>query len=183
MVYGWENIEKSTYIGSECPYSGFQHPCSVSKQKPRDYPPCLSIHVFLKAADFCLKNWLKCTWLMQNEVTPKVKKWGKYLWSETRLYKLVRYNVWLSLNKSITCSWLINQSIEIKCSCVSFFSSYLFISYLSRFKQASLLKIQGLFKDFLKTFLLFSRTKKLWKILIYTLKFYYQKARLHYYRY
>ena len=42
----------------------------------------------------------------------------------------------------------------------------------SRFIQASLRKIQGLFKDFLKTFLLFSRSENLYKILIYTLKYY-----------
>ena len=43
MVYNFlgidEKIEKSTYIRSECPYSVFEHPYSVSKQKPRDYPP------------------------------------------------------------------------------------------------------------------------------------------------
>ena len=43
----------------------------------------------------------------------------------------------------------------------------------SRFIQAHLCKIQGLFKDFSKTFLLFSRTENLRKILIYTLKFYF----------
>ena len=41
------------------------------------------------------------------------------------------------------------------------------------FIQARLCKIQGLFKDFSKTFLLFSRTENLRKILIYTLKFYF----------
>ena len=41
-----------------------------------------------------------------------------------------------------------------------------------RFTQASLCKIQGLFMDFLKTFLLFSRSENLYKILIYTLKYY-----------
>ena len=30
-------------IRSECPYSVFEHPYSVSKQKPRDYPPCNSV--------------------------------------------------------------------------------------------------------------------------------------------
>ena len=39
--YRWENIEKSSYIRSESPYSVFEHPYSVSKQKPRDYPPCI----------------------------------------------------------------------------------------------------------------------------------------------
>ena len=43
MVYNFlgidEKTEKSTYIRSECPYSVFEHPYSVSKQKPRDYPP------------------------------------------------------------------------------------------------------------------------------------------------
>ena len=43
--------------------------------------------------------------------------------------------------------------------------------YLSSgFIQARLCKTQGLFKDFLKTFLLFSRTENLRKILIYKLK-------------
>ena len=44
MVYNFlridEKTEKSTYIRSECPYSVFEHPYSISKQKPRDYPPC-----------------------------------------------------------------------------------------------------------------------------------------------
>ena len=44
---------------------------------------------------------------------------------------------------------------------------------LAGFIQASLCKIQGLFKDFSKTFLLFSRTENLRKILIYKLKFYF----------
>ena len=44
MVYNFldideKNIEKSTYIRLECPYSVFEHLCSVSKQKPCDYPP------------------------------------------------------------------------------------------------------------------------------------------------
>ena len=43
MMYNFlgidEKTEKSTYIRSECPYSVFEHPYSVSKQKPRDYPP------------------------------------------------------------------------------------------------------------------------------------------------
>ena len=37
--YGWDNIEKSTYIWSEYPCSVFEHPCSVSKRKSCDYPP------------------------------------------------------------------------------------------------------------------------------------------------
>ena len=49
--------------------------------------------------------------------------------------------------------------------------------YISWFIQASLCKIQGLFKDFLKTYLLFSRTIKLRKMLIYTMKFYFRNAR------
>ena len=45
MVYNFlgidEKTEKSTYIRSECPYSVFEHPYSVSKKKKtRDYPPC-----------------------------------------------------------------------------------------------------------------------------------------------
>ena len=48
----------------------------------------------------------------------------------------------------------------------------------TRFIQASLCKIQGLFKDFWKTFLLFSKTKNLWKILIYTLKFYFRNLKI-----
>ena len=44
---------------------------------------------------------------------------------------------------------------------------------LTGFIQARLCKIQGLFKDFSKSFLLFSRTDNLRKILIYTLKFYF----------
>ena len=47
MVYNFlgidENIEKSTYIRSECPYSVFEHLYSVSKQKPRDYTPCSTV--------------------------------------------------------------------------------------------------------------------------------------------
>ena len=43
MVYNFlgidEKTEKSTYIWSECPYSVFEHPYSVSKQKPREDPP------------------------------------------------------------------------------------------------------------------------------------------------
>ena len=43
MVYNFlaidEKTEKSTYIRSDCPYSVFEHTYSVSKQKPRDYPP------------------------------------------------------------------------------------------------------------------------------------------------
>ena len=41
----------------------------------------------------------------------------------------------------------------------------------TRFIQASLCKIQGLFKDFLKTFLLFSRSENVYKILVYTLEY------------
>ena len=37
--------KKSTYIRSECTYSVFEHPYSVSKQKPRDYPPCKCPHI------------------------------------------------------------------------------------------------------------------------------------------
>ena len=44
---------------------------------------------------------------------------------------------------------------------------------LTRFIQASLCLIQGLFKDFLKTFLLFSKSENLYKVLIYTLKHYF----------
>ena len=44
-------------------------------------------------------------------------------------------------------------------------------------------KIQGLFKDFLKTFLLFSRSENLYKILIYTLKYYFDKVGLLYLKY
>ena len=51
------------------------------------------------------------------------------------------------------------------------------------FIQARLCKIQGLFKDFSKTFLLFSRTENLRKILIYKLKFYFWNARVQYKRY
>ena len=51
MVYNFlgidEKTEKSTYIRAECPYSVFEHPYSVSKQKPRDYPPCLKLLVGL----------------------------------------------------------------------------------------------------------------------------------------
>ena len=46
------------------------------------------------------------------------------------------------------------------------------------FIQAILCEIQGLFKDFSKTFLLFSRTENLRKILIYMLKFYFWNARV-----
>ena len=35
-----KNTEKSIYIQSEYPCSVFEHPDSVSNQKPRDYPPC-----------------------------------------------------------------------------------------------------------------------------------------------
>ena len=38
-------MEKSTYIRSECPYSVFEHPHSVSKQKPRDYPPWIKLDI------------------------------------------------------------------------------------------------------------------------------------------
>ena len=46
MVYNFlgideQNIEKSTYIWSECPYSVLEHPYCVSKQKLCDYPPWL----------------------------------------------------------------------------------------------------------------------------------------------
>ena len=40
------------------------------------------------------------------------------------------------------------------------------------------IKIHGIFKDFSKTFLLFSRTENLIKILIYTSKFYFWNARV-----
>ena len=50
----------------------------------------------------------------------------------------------------------------------------------TRFIQASLCKIQGLFKDFLNTFLLFSRSENLCKILIYTLKYYLRNVGLFY---
>ena len=43
--------------------------------------------------------------------------------------------------------------------------------------EARLCKIQGLFKDFSRTFLLFSRTENLRKILIYMLKFYFGNAK------
>ena len=46
------------------------------------------------------------------------------------------------------------------------------IKSLSGIIQARLCQIQGLFKEFSKTFLLFSRTENLRKILIYILKFY-----------
>ena len=55
--------------------------------------------------------------------------------------------------------------------------------YTTGFIQANMSKIQGLFKDFYKTFLLFSRTENLWKILIYTLKSYFWNARVHYLTY
>ena len=48
--------------------------------------------------------------------------------------------------------------------------------FYSGFIQARLCK----FKDFSKTFLLFSRTENLRKILIYMLKFYFRNARVHY---
>ena len=48
------------------------------------------------------------------------------------------------------------------------------------FIQAILCKIQGLFKDFSKTFLQLSRTENFLKILIYKLKFYNLNARVHY---
>ena len=44
---------------------------------------------------------------------------------------------------------------------------------LSGFIQARLCKIQGLFKDFSKTFLLFSRSENFRKKLIYMFKFYF----------
>ena len=50
----------------------------------------------------------------------------------------------------------------------------------TRFIQASLCKIQGLFKDFLKTFLMFSRSENLYKILINTLKYYFGNVGLPY---
>ena len=40
---------------------------------------------------------------------------------------------------------------------------YVMIWTSTRFIQVSLCKIQGLFKDLLKTFLLFSRTENFWK--------------------
>ena len=38
-----KTIEKSTYIRSEYPYIVFKHPYSVSKQKPRDYQPLVTL--------------------------------------------------------------------------------------------------------------------------------------------
>ena len=55
----------------------------------------------------------------------------------------------------------------------------LFYNTLTGFIQARLCKIHGLFKDFQKTLLLFSRTENLRKILIYMLKFYFGNARVH----
>ena len=49
---------------------------------------------------------------------------------------------------------------------------------LPGFIQGSLSKIQGLFKDFSRLFLQFSRTKILGKILIEVLKFFFKNARL-----
>ena len=54
---------------------------------------------------------------------------------------------------------------------------------IARFIYASLCKIQGLFKDFLKTFLLFSRSENLYKILIYTLKYIFGSVGLLYLKY
>ena len=53
-------------------------------------------------------------------------------------------------------------------------------TFLSGFIQASLCKIQGLFKDFLQTFLLFSKPENLYKILMYTLKYYFGNVGLLY---
>ena len=55
--------------------------------------------------------------------------------------------------------------------------------HYTRFTQASLYKIQGLFKDFLKTSLLFSRSENLYKILIYKLKYYFGNVGLLYLKY
>ena len=46
--------------------------------------------------------------------------------------------------------------------------------------QGSYRQVHVKFKDFQKTFLLLSRTTNLWKLLIYTLKFYFWNARVHY---
>ena len=53
-----ETTEKSTYIRSEYLYSEFEHPFFVSKQKPRDYPPCYyRPHSLISATVmYCLKS-------------------------------------------------------------------------------------------------------------------------------
>ena len=83
-------------------------------------------------------------------------------------------------------SWLYIVKIT-KLFNVKYFRNPVIIMYFrtewktkSGFIQARLCKIQGFFKDFQKTFLLFSRTENLRKILIYTLKFYFGNARVHY---
>ena len=57
------------------------------------------------------------------------------------------------------------------------------IYIIPRFIQASLYEIQGLFKVFLKNFLLFSRSENLYKILIYTFKYYFGNVGLLYLNY
>ena len=59
----------------------------------------------------------------------------------------------------------------------------MYYNALSRFIQASLCKIQEFFKDFLKTFLLFSMSENLYKILIYKLKYYFGNVGLLYLKY
>ena len=84
----------------------------------------------------------------------------------------------------LTLGFLIWGFTEVFCgSCsISFCSStlsceiwlsYAYNTIITGFMQARLCKFQGLFNDFQKTFILFSRTENLRKILIYTLKFYF----------